>query len=183
VRRLFLLRHAKSDWDDPALADHDRPLSGRGHRAGERLATYLRAERISPALVLCSSAARARATLSHLLPALGDGTTISVERRLYGATDDSLLARIRLVDDTVPSVMLVGHNPGIEDLAHALARGARGESDEDALTRLESKYPTAGLATLAVPDGHWRDLGPGRARLTGFVVPRDLEGGAYDPPA
>jgi phosphohistidine phosphatase len=131
----------------------------------------LRAESINPALILCSSAARTRGTLAHLLPVLGEATTINVERELYGAGASMMLARLRKVDDTVPSVMLIGHNPGTEDLALTLA----GSGDEAARSRMESKYPTAGLASFDIDDS-WRDLAPGRARVTAFVIPRDLEG-------
>jgi phosphohistidine phosphatase len=173
-RTLYLLRHAKSDWSEP-LPDHDRPLNARGHRSAELIAAHLRAESIRPALVLCSSAVRTRETLAHLLPALGDGVTIRVERDLYGAAAVDLRRRLRDVDDAVPSVMIIAHNPGIEDLALELA----GTGDRAARARMEAKFPTAGLATLVLPDR--RVLTPGRARLTSFVVPRELEGTTYDP--
>jgi phosphohistidine phosphatase len=175
VKHLYLLRHAKSDWGQP-LTDHDRPLAGRGRRASRLLEAYLRAEGIKPAFVLCSSALRTRETLAHLLPALGDGTTISIERGLYGAGASALLARLRRVDDAVPSVMVIGHNPGTEDLARELA----GNGDRTALSRIEAKFPTAAMATIELSHSRWRDLAPRRARLTGFVAPRDLVG-TYDP--
>jgi len=159
VKHLYLLRHAKSDWDEP-VSDHDRPLSSRGHRSGDLIASYLRAQ-----------SARTRATLAHLLPVLGDETAINVERDLYGAAATEMLARIRNVDDAVESVMVIAHNPGTEGLASTLADSG----DKAARARMAAKYPTAGLATFEF-GGSWRDLGPGRARLTGFVVPRDLEG-------
>ncbi|MGH9025702.1 MAG: SixA phosphatase family protein [Acidimicrobiia bacterium] len=175
MKHLYLLRHAKSDWSEP-LPDPERPLTARGHRSGALIASYLRAESISPALVLCSSALRTRETLAHLLPVLGEGTTISVERDLYGAGASDLRTRLRDIDDAVPSVMLISHNPGTEELALELV----GSGDADAHARMESKFPTAGLALLVLLDDSWRDLGPGRARLTGFVVPRELEGSTYD---
>ena len=170
MKHLYLLRHAKSDWDEP-VSDHDRPLSSRGHRSGDLIASYLRAQSVRPELILCSSAARTRATLAHLLPVLGDETAINVERDLYGAAATEMLARIRNVDDAVESVMVIAHNPGTEGLASTLADSG----DKAARARMAAKYPTAGLATFEF-GGSWRDLGPGRARLTGFVVPRDLEG-------
>jgi phosphohistidine phosphatase len=174
VKHLYLLRHAKSDWAQP-LTDHDRPLAGRGHRASRLLEAYLRAEKVEPALVLCSSALRTRQTLAHLLPALGAGTTISIERGLYGAGASELLARLRRVDDAVPSVMVIGHNPGTEQLAHQLT----GDGDKAAVARIETKFPTAAMATIEL-SRNWHDLAPRRARLTGFVAPRDLVG-KYDP--
>ena len=165
MRQLFLLRHAKSSWDDPGLADHDRPLAPRGRRAAKLIARHLADEGIEPALVLCSSSVRTRETLDRL--GLADHVAVEVEPRLYAASESELLDRLREVNDDVESVMLIGHNPGIEELALALA--GSGE-DLDAVAR---KFPTAALATLEF-DGPWSDLGPGDAELTAFVKPKQL---------
>jgi phosphohistidine phosphatase len=167
MRSLHLLRHAKSSWDNPALSDDDRPLAPRGRRAAKLIASHLRREEIEPALVLCSSAARARETLAGIEQALGDGPDVLIERELYGASEDELLDRLRAVPDTVESVMLIGHNPSLQDLALTLARSG------PALEKVELKYPTAALATL-VFEGSWRELGPGGAELQAFVRPKDL---------
>jgi phosphohistidine phosphatase len=156
---LHLLRHAKSSWDDPVLADHDRPLAPRGIRAAARVAGHLREHGISPSLVLCSTALRTRQTLAALLPALVGETELRLESRLYGASSGELLARLREVSDTVPAVMMIGHNPGLEDLVDALA-GA------DAPDRL----PTAALVTLEL-DGPWRALGEAPCRLVACTLP------------
>jgi phosphohistidine phosphatase len=170
MKQLFLLRHAKSSWDDPELDDHDRPLAPRGRRATELIAKYLRREGIVPDLVLCSSALRTRQTLERIAPAWGDDVRVEVEAELYAASAGELLERLRAVADDVESVMLIGHNPGIEELALSLA----GSGDE--LPALRRKYPTAALATLEV-DGPWRDLAPGGAELTDFVKPKQLAKG------
>jgi phosphohistidine phosphatase len=171
MRSLYLLRHAKSSWDDPAPSDHDRPLAPRGRRAAELIESHLRREGIVPALVLCSSAVRARQTLEAIEPALGDQAEVRVEPGLYGVPQRELLDRLHEVPDTVDSVMLIGHNPAVQDLALALSRSS------PALEELELKYPTAALATLAF-EGPWQDLEPGSADLRAFVRPRDLrEGG------
>jgi phosphohistidine phosphatase len=168
MKQLFLLRHAKSSWDDPDLADHDRPLAPRGRRAATLIAEHMRAERLSPELVLCSSAARTRETLERLAPALGEGVQVQIEPELYGASDERLLERLRAVDDGVESLMLIGHNPGVEQLALRLA--ARGEK----LAEVRRKYPTAALATLEF-DGRWTELRSGGAELTDFVTPKQLK--------
>jgi phosphohistidine phosphatase len=165
ARRLYLLRHAKSSWDEPALADHDRPLAARGRRAGELLAEHVRRARIAPQLVLCSSSARTRETLA-LLELPGD-PVVRYERGLYAAPAGLLLKRLRLISDDVDAAMLVGHSSGIEDLASLLAR--RG----DALDRMREKFPTGALATLEL-HGDWRRLDARCARLTEFVTPRAL---------
>jgi phosphohistidine phosphatase len=150
---LYLLRHAKSSWDDPGLTDHDRPLAPRGRRAAKAIGAYLGEQGIEPELVLCSSATRARETFERLrLP------DVEIEPGLYGASANVLLARLREVPPAVESVMLVGHNPGIEDVVHRLAPGA-----------LRGKFPTAALATLAMPDWHGD-----AAELEAFIRPRDL---------
>jgi phosphohistidine phosphatase len=161
TRRLLLLRHAKSSWDDPSLADHDRPLAPRGRRAAKRIGEYLRDEQVEIALVLCSSAARAQETLERVRPP-GE---VRIEPSLYGAGAHQLLERVRRVPDEAGSVMLIGHNPAMEDLAVLL-------TDAAALTG--EKFPTGALATLTFT-GSWRQLGPGTAELESFVRPRELD--------
>jgi phosphohistidine phosphatase len=161
VKHLLLLRHAKSSWDDPALDDHDRPLAPRGRKAATLIGARLRSDQTSVDLVLSSTALRARETVDLVAPP----GTVEIDDRLYGASADELLQRIRQVPDEVESVMLVGHNPAIHDLAAELVAGA----DEQAL----GKFPTGALATLSFT-GPWRSLAPGHARLVTFVKPREL---------
>jgi phosphohistidine phosphatase len=168
MKRIYVLRHATSSWKD-ALPDHDRPLAGRGRRAAKAIARHVRKEGIDPDLVLCSPARRARETLERIEPALG-GRDVRVEDDLYGASARTLVERLRAVPDRVGSVMVIGHNPGLEDLILALAQDGqlRGE--------VEAKYPTGALATLTFAGSSWSELGPGRAELVAFVRPRDLGG-------
>jgi phosphohistidine phosphatase len=167
VYALYLLRHAKSSWADPSLADRERPLAPRGRRDAKRIAKHLRGLGCSPELVLCSPAARTRETLEVVGPALA-ASTVVLEEDLYGASSDQLLARLRRVPDAVASVMLVGHNPGLHQLALALA------SAGDELGRLGAKFPTAALATLDSRKP-WSRLGPGDGTLSAFVVPKQLK--------
>jgi phosphohistidine phosphatase len=171
VKRLLLLRHAKSSWDDPDLADHDRPLASRGHRASDAMADHLRRERITPRLVLCSSSRRTRETLDRIAVAWDDEVEVRVEPDLYTASDGGLLARLRQVPDEVESVLLIGHQPAVGELAIALARGG------PEARRARRKFPTAALATLEF-EGSWRDLAPGSAEMVAFVRPKDLDGSA-----
>ncbi len=168
MKRVYLLRHAKSSWKEPGLADRDRPLSGRGRRAAETIERHLREQRIAPELVLCSPARRARETLERIEPAFG-ARAARVEPQLYGATPDMLLELLRGLPKTVASVMLIGHNPSLELLAVELARPS------PKLRALEAKYPTAALATLAFDVSSWRALDAGTGELVGFVRPRDLD--------
>jgi phosphohistidine phosphatase len=172
-KTLFLLRHAKSSWEQPALSDHDRPLAPRGRRAARVIAEHLRQQRIAPALVLCSSSARTRETLEWVASGFGSeaGVHVEIESGLYAASAEELLVRLREQRDDVSSVMLIGHNPAIQDLTLGLA-GSGSLRD-----LVQEKFPTAALATLTVR-GRWRDLGWGAAELVAFVKPRDLEADA-----
>lgn len=168
MKQLFLLRHAKSSRKDSSLPDHDRPLAGRGRRAAKAMAAYLGEQQIEPALILCSSATRARQTLDGVAPGFRGSPEVRIESELYQLSASGLLARLQRIPDTVPSAMLVGHNPAMERLALDLARGGPDLAD------LANKYPTGALATLEFP-GVWSDLDADRGVLVGFVKPRDLD--------
>jgi phosphohistidine phosphatase len=165
VKRLFLLRHAKSSWDDPRLDDHDRPLAPRGLRASAVMAEHLRQERIAPTLVLCSPARRTRETLERVMPL--DRAEVRIEDELYRASSKDLLQRLRELPHEVDSVMLIGHQPAIQQLALQLA------AEGSELERLKAKFPTAALATLDFP-GEWSGLGRGSAELVAYVKPKQL---------
>jgi phosphohistidine phosphatase len=166
-RRLLLVRHAKSAWDDPSLADHDRPLSPRGVRALPRLCEHVASSGHRPQLVLCSPSRRTLETLCGLRAAVPRRAPIAVEPQLYGAPAGTLLARLRKIDDRVDCAVLIGHNPGLEELADRLV----GAGDEKLRRQLAAKFPTAAVATLSFP-APWSDLRAGDARLDDFFVPR-----------
>jgi phosphohistidine phosphatase len=168
-RRVHLLRHAKSSWDH-SLVDHDRPLAPRGQRALPALARHLREAGVEVDLVLCSTARRTVQTLEGVRPALPDRVQVAIEAGLYGAPAVDLLRRLQSLPDGITQVMLIAHNPGIGDLAEALAGGG----DPALLCRLGAKYPTGALATIAF-DCAWAELRRGAGRLDAFVVPRELE--------
>jgi phosphohistidine phosphatase len=166
---LFLLRHAKSSWSETRLDDHDRPLAPRGAKAVERLRRHLVAAAVTPELVLCSSSRRTVMTLEGIAPAFPKTTTTLVEPALYAASSRRLLDRLHVVDADVASVMVIAHNPGLEQLIDLLV----GSGDAELQRRVEAKFPTGALAELTF-DGAWADLKPGGARLASFVVPREL---------
>jgi phosphohistidine phosphatase len=167
-RRLYLLRHAKSSWKGEGLADHDRPLARRGRRAAKAIYRHLRERGVEPELVLCSTARRARETLEGIEPALGRGA-IRVEPELYGAGPAELLARLHEIAPPIRSVMVIGHNPAVEELALLLARQG------STVHELEAKFPTGALATLAFSGPGWAALDHGTADLIEFIRPRDLD--------
>lgn len=172
VKNILLLRHAKSAWNVPHQSDHDRPLNERGERAARTMAAHLAAKAPRPDLVLCSTAARTRQTLAPLVSALGSPTPpISLEKQLYLASEIELLERLQALPADVATVLLIGHNEGIGELAAALA----GHGPRDVLERLRDRYPTGALATLRLPLGPWSALAPGTCELLAFVRPRDLD--------
>ncbi|OJZ63801.1 hypothetical protein BRW64_20675 [Mycolicibacterium diernhoferi] len=163
MRTLVLLRHAKSDYPG-GVADHDRPLAPRGVREAGLAGDWLRAELPAIDAVLCSTATRTRQTLERT----GIEAPVSFVDRLYDATPGIVLAEINAVADDVQTLLVIGHEPVMSGLALALADDS---SDAEAVSGIESKYPTSALAVLRVP-GSWAELELGGARLTAFHVPR-----------
>ncbi len=170
--QLDLLRHAKSSWADPDQDDHERPLNARGEAAAGAIGRYLAARGDLPTRVLCSSARRARETWERVARELPSEHQLElvVDERLYLASPGALLECLRALPRRVENALLVGHNPGVAQLAGALAR-------EDPFNRnldtMRAKYPTAGLATLQLADP-WDELVVGRADLLRFLTPREL---------
>ncbi len=141
------------------------------------MAEHARRERIAPELVLCSPSRRTRQTLTLIASGLAEGTDVQIKRELYAATAADILEMLREIPDEVESVMLIGHNPGIQDLALSLAR------DGPEIVRVRSKFPTAALATLELM-ASWRELAPRTAELVSFVKPKELpRNGAGEPSA
>jgi phosphohistidine phosphatase len=168
MRRLWLLRHAKSSWDDPSLPDEERPLAVRGHRAVAAVAEHLTMDPIGPTLVLCSSSLRTRQTLAGILPALGRSLEVRIEPLLYTFDEGVLLRRLASLPPDADPVLLVGHNPAMQELAlHLAATGTR-------LKDLATKFPTGALACLELDVAAWTDVRRGCAALTSFVTPREL---------
>ena len=145
MRHLWLLRHAKSAWDDPSLADVDRPLAARGITAASAMAAHLATSGVRPQLVLCSAGQRARQTLAAVLPSVGSDLEVRIESGLYTFDDEVLLRRLHQVADDVRTVLLVGHNPAFHDLALRIAGSG------SARDRVAEKLPTCALVTIEPP--------------------------------
>ena len=172
MRLLYLLRHAKSSWDDDSVADIDRPLSKRGRKAAKLMARHFLQHEIKPAAVICSSAKRTRETLKLMAPALDDAP-VTLDHRIYEASYQTLLERIVDLPASMPSVLIIGHNPGLERLALFLMAD---EGHGPGVSRLQEKFPTGSLAILAADIDAWSDLSVGSCRLEDFVRPVDLDG-------
>jgi len=177
--RLLLLRHAKSDWSKET-DDHGRALSERGRKAAPLMARYIRSKDYLPQAVLCSTAERTRETLDLLLAAWTKKPAIRYERELYLADWPVLLASLKRASSRASPLLLVGHNPGIEQLALALALQPKGLVERGRLQRLTQKFPTGALAVLDFDIASWRFLKPGLGQLVDYVRPKDIAGGSSD---
>ena len=162
MKTLLVLRHAKSSWNDPSVDDHDRPLNARGTRDGPRMGLHIRKLQLAPDVIISSDAVRARVTAAAVAEALGFAEEIRLERRLYLASPADIVAVVRSVPAPATTAMIVGHNPGFEQLVERLT----GEANE---------LPTAALAQIALPIERWRDLKVStRGKLIGLWRPREL---------
>ena len=174
MKTIFILRHAKSDSDNPKLNDFERPLNERGVEAAGRIGAYFKSKKYSCDIVLCSSAQRTRETFGLIKPYLHDGMSLKLDDLLYLAEPKYLVRCLRALSDDVQSAMIIGHNPGLEQLAHSLVAKARG-AEASALQRsLEDGFPTCALAVVRSAAETWAGLKPGRCELLDFVRPRDL---------
>ena len=172
---LTLLRHAKSSWDEP-LDDYDRPLALRGMKAAPEMGGALDAMGLTPDVVICSGAVRARETLQLVLDRLG-GTAPHVvyDDSVYMATPATLMKRLRAIEQESEviaprHVMLVGHNPGLEVLALELC----GSGDSDGRKRMAQKFPTAAAAVITFDAKGWGEIKPGGGRLKYFITPKQV---------
>ena len=170
MRQLLLLRHAKSSWEDPNLSDHDRPLDPEGQSAAQSMRTLIARLELIPQLVLVSSARRTRETLELLQPLAGS-PRVRHSSDLYLANPRQILDALVEVPSTFGSVLVIGHNPGLHDLAMMLAGAHAMSLGRDGSQRLARGFPTAALAEFAVA-GDWRTL-PEGGRLTRFLTSQD----------
>lgn len=166
--RLYIVRHAKSSWKTDGLDDFQRPINARGRKAAPAMGNYMQRHNLQPDLILCSAAIRARETLDLILSALDGEPTIEIEEGLYLASAETLLDRLRRLDHGPDAVLLIGHNPGLHDLALSMA--APGEQKIPT-----EKYPTAALTELVFENLDWSDVGPGTGKVVRFVAPRSLD--------
>jgi len=161
MKTLLLLRHAKSDWDDPSLRDFDRPLAARGERDAPRIGKALRKRGPLPDLIVSSPAARAKATVDAVIRAAKLDLEIRFDEAVYGGSSPELISLIKRLPDGSSCVMVVGHNPGFEDLVGRLS----GSHD---------RMPTAALACIEFQIDHWEDVNDGEGKLAWLLTPKQL---------
>ena len=168
---LMLLRHAKSSWADTGQADLDRPLNERGKRSAVAMGRYMASNGLVPQLVLCSPARRARETWGFVAGELKAFPAVLVAAEIYDFGDGkALMECLRHKAGAAQSVLLVGHNPSIGELAQKLIGMGSGKLRE----RLEERYPTAALAVISFDLANWGSLATGSGTLLRFVRPRDI---------
>jgi phosphohistidine phosphatase len=172
MKRLFLLRHAKAQPADGGTEDFDRTLMLPGMQDGAAMARHLRKNSLSVQLILCSASARTTQTAELVLHELV--AEIEYRDNLYLADASKIVAAVRGAPATVSSLMIVGHNPGLEICATQLAREPVRRRERTRYEALEEKFPTCALAILDFDVGRWRDVEPGTGKLVDFVRPKDL---------
>lgn len=165
--RLILTRHAKSSWDDPTIADHDRPLNARGRRAAALIGGWLASRGDVPEQVLCSDALRTRETWEGIAPLVGGAPELRLKPSLYHAGPDVMLAALRGASGRV--VMMLGHNPGIAEFAARLVAQAPADPDF-------ARYPSGATLVATFDVESWDKVGFGSGAVLDFVAPRSLEG-------
>jgi len=171
MRRLMLLRHAKSDWSAPGTRDQDRPISARGREAAPKMGRYMARHGLVPDLVIASPATRVTETLALVLPAFAKQPKAMPNAQLYETDADEILAVIKEAPRSVHSLLIVGHNPSLADLASLLMAAG----DVEARQRLIERFPTAALAVIDFPLDDWSKIHPKSGRLDRFVVPKALD--------
>jgi phosphohistidine phosphatase len=173
MRQLMLLRHAKSTWDDASMPDRDRPLNAHGRHSAAVMRRAMRDLGLAPDVVLVSTARRTMETLEVLEP-WDDAPLIEPMDSLYLANPMQLTAALHGMAETVRSVLLIGHNPGVHDLALTLAGPSAIATGGETARALATSFPTGALVEFVVA-GAWWDLREGSGRLVRFLTPRMLE--------
>ncbi|MBM3555678.1 MAG: histidine phosphatase family protein [Alphaproteobacteria bacterium] len=166
MKKIALLRHFKSSWDNDKDDDFDRPLAPRGARSGALIAAWMAKAGLAPDLVLCSSARRTKESLALILPVL-EAPVIQLERGLYLASTGDYFERLRKIEDRFNAVLMIGHNPGLGELARVFAGG----KDPD----IDQAFPTGAIAVFESEVRRWRDLARASQKLVAAARPRRLE--------
>jgi phosphohistidine phosphatase len=175
VKRLLLLRHAKSSRDNPKLDDHERPLNERGRADAPRMGAYMLKKKYVPQLVLCSTALRTVETLELARGEWGASPKSKFLDSLYLATANAMLNIIRSAPGNVDTLLVVGHNPGVEECAAALM--GQGETPAECETQdmMDEKFPTAALAVMDFDISTWKDVAQDEGKIVTFTRPADLD--------
>lgn len=169
--KLMLFRHAKSSWATPDLADFERPLARRGEKAAPRMGLLIKEQGLLPDLVFCSPATRTRQTLVLALKAMKAEPKVIFDESFYLGQPSAILSRLCAVKSHPQTIMVVGHNPGIHELALELV----GNSGRGEVSRLFGKFPTASLAVIQFACKSWSDIQRCQGELALYVTPRQIQ--------
>ena len=170
MKRLALLRHAKSSWDEADLDDFQRPLNGRGQKAARRMGREMKQRGIAFDLVLASPATRVRETIEGVAEKCpGLDRNVRFEQSIYLADSSTLIDLVHSLPDEIETALIIGHNPGLERLVLQLSK------DGERRSRVAEGYPTAALAIIEFDADHWTSVAPGSGDLVELILPRELD--------
>ncbi|KZL21367.1 2,3-bisphosphoglycerate-dependent phosphoglycerate mutase [Pseudovibrio axinellae] len=169
--RLMLLRHAKSDWNDEGVHDHDRSLNSSGWKAAARVGAHIHQHKLHPKLILCSTALRTRQTLMEIMPYLRCDTRIQLLRDLYNSSDADYIDTIRAFGGGYDTALVIGHNTAIQDTALELT----GKGNPEYMQQMQSKFPTSALAMIDFEEHRWSEIERRKGRIVSFFQPRHLQ--------
>jgi phosphohistidine phosphatase len=175
MKRLLLLRHAKAVAGDAKIDDHERALNTRGQHDAALMGAEMHHRLHIPDLTLCSTARRTVETWARIAPEFDAPPKVEFQDALYLASPKAILKLVQLTDDKVNTLLVLGHNPGLEDSAAQLTRKSTAQDERAVLEQMRDKFPTCALAVLEFGIAHWRDVVPGAGALADFIRPRDLK--------
>ena len=172
MKRLAVLRHAKSDWGDPGIDDFNRPLNARGWKSARRIGKEMKHRRMRFDFGLASPAARVRETIDGMTETYGEPQfPIRFEPRIYGASVETLVELVRAIPADAEAALVVGHNPGFERLVVELTKDDR----EGLRDRVAGKFPTAAMAVIELPAASWAAVEPGAGQVVELLLPKELD--------
>jgi phosphohistidine phosphatase len=171
MKRLAVLRHAKSSWDDPNLKDLDRPLNGRGRKSAKAVGRELKRRNMRFDFVIASPARRVRETLDELVKGFGGMLEVHFDDRIYETSEETLLEIVRDLPDDVQHSLLAGHNPGLERLIIGLTH----DDDRGLRSHIAHKFPTGAVAVVNLPASSWAGVATGSGEIGELILPRELD--------
>jgi phosphohistidine phosphatase len=171
MKRLAVLRHAKSSWDDPNLKDFDRPLNGRGRKSAKAVGKELKRRKMRFDFVIASPAVRVRETLDELFKGYSETLDVHFDDRIYETSEETLLEIVRGLPDDVKQPLLVGHNPGLERLIKMLTH----DDDQGLRSHIKHKFPTGAVAVVNLPASSWAGVATRSGEIAELILPRELD--------
>ena len=176
MKRLLILRHAKAVPGDARTDDHERPLSPRGQGDASLMGAEMHHRLYIPDLVLCSTSRRTVETWERVAPEFDTPPKAQFVASLYHAAPKAILKLVQSVDDSVESLCIVGHNPGLEEFSAAMVHSPQSKSERENVEHMRDKFPTGALAVFDFDIARWREIEPATGEFADFIRPKDLKG-------